>query len=515
MRVSAKLWAALGLLVVILVSLLVYHVGTIRESVTTHYELSEISSRLFLSSSEQLALLNDLEENAGKYWITRETGYLGRFEETLDDFEASLRGLRDRNLADAERVAVRHLDESWREFTPLAASFLAYREPGVTMPDDPLPTLGEHIEQLRWDVRGISEASEAVMGTRLSQSAATAARVERVSWGVALGAVLLSILVSFLTVRSISRQLRRLKEGTRVVAAGDFEHRLPTNRRDEFAELARDFNVMTRRLGELDRMKRDFLSKVSHDLKTPLASIQETTNVLLDGVTGPLTEGQRRLLTLSQQSGQRLSSMIADILDLSGMEAGAFSLEVHRQELGKLVRSAVEQLEPLMRDGALEIDVQLPGSSLVTECDGDRVVQVVANLLENAVKFSPRGGRITITARHVEHGSADVPEEWWNAVEASEGNALLSVADEGPGVPAGDREAIFDRFYQTEVGRRAGAGGVGLGLAICREIVAAHGGQIWVEENPGGGSVFQILLPRTGLEPDPGPRQMTAVAHTS
>ena len=152
-----------------------------------------------------------------------------------------------------------------------------------------------------------------MIGARNRRSATAAREAERLSMLAAGGALLLSIVVSVLIVRSISDALRRLQAGTRIVAGGDFSYRLPITKQDEFSALARDFNVMTQRLGELDRMQRDFLSKVSHDLKTPLASMQETTRLMLDEVPGELNPAQRRLLRLSDQSGKRLSSMISTL----------------------------------------------------------------------------------------------------------------------------------------------------------------------------------------------------------
>jgi two-component system sensor histidine kinase GlrK len=142
----------------------------------------------------------------------------------------------------------------------------------------------------------------------------------------------LSILVSLLIVRSISKPLANLTEGTRAIADGKFFYRLDTTRKDEFAQLAQDFNKMTLRLNELDELKKDFVSHVSHELKAPLASMQETIQIMLEEIPGPLTEKQKRLLALNLQSGTRLTSMISNLLDHSTAEAGvmvyALSLDV-------------------------------------------------------------------------------------------------------------------------------------------------------------------------------------------
>lgn len=500
MKVAARLAGAFGLLVVLLVGLVVYHVRTIHRTVSTSYELSEISARLALASDRLPALLARLDEAASKYWITRDPGYRAQFDEALAAFDDGLRRLADSPLGAREAAALEELVRLREEFTPHVEALVPpHVAPGARYDEAPLDTVVAHVAQLRARARLLAQASQERMDHRLDQSAVTARRVERVTWGAVVVVILLGILFAGMVIRSISDALRRLQEGTRQVAGGNFEYRLAEDRDDEFAELARDFNVMTQRLGELDRMKRDFLSKVSHDLKTPLASMQETTRLLLDEVPGPLTETQARLLRLNHESGQRLSAMISKILDLSAMEAGTLGVEIGHHDVAALARQAVAVTAPVAADRSVRIvtDIAAPAPRLA--CDGDLVIQVLVNLLENAVKFSPEGGTVRLAARAVVERPADVPVERWSAVVSGEDPApavLLSVIDEGPGVPEHEADAIFDRFYQTAAGRRVQGRGVGLGLCICREIVDAHGGAIWVRPNPRGGSIFSVLLPR-------------------
>lgn len=499
MKVATRLTGAFALLAAFLIGLLVYHVGTIRTAVSTSYELSEISARLALSSSRLPALLARLDESASKYWITRDAGYREQFDEAFHAFGEALERLDAPTLGAGERDQLDRLVAIWADFIPVAESVAA-------VPDALAPWSGEalrlavheHLDKLQAQTRLVAQAAQERMDDRLEHSATKARHAERITWGAVVGALLVGILISGLVVRSISDALRRLQEGTRQVAGGNFEYRLEEDRDDEFAELARDFNTMTRRLGELDRMKRDFLSKVSHDLKTPLASMQETTQLLLDEIPGALTETQQRLLRLNHQSGERLSAMIAKILDLSAMDAGAVGLEIGQHDVAALVRSAVVATTAASMERSIRVTARLPDPSPQAMCDGDLVVQVLVNLLENAIKFSPAGGTVDIAARLLTERPDDVPESCWAATtREDDGNALLvTVADDGPGVPESERSSIFERFYQTAAGRKVEGRGVGLGLAICREIVDAHGGAIWVGPAPGGGSIFSLLLPR-------------------
>jgi signal transduction histidine kinase len=339
------------------------------------------------------------------------------------------------------------------------------------------------------------------MRARLEESAAAARRAERISWIVGAATLLLSVLVFAAVVRSISGALNRLQTGTRQVAGGNFEYRLAIGRGDEFAQLATDFNTMTRQLGELDRLKRSFLSKVSHDLKTPLASMQETVQVMLDGMAGPITDRQRRLLQLTEESARRLSTMIARILDLSAIEGGALVLEKRRHDVRELVRPAVEILACGEAGRHHRIVTDMPPTLLEVDCDHDRTIQVLLNLLENAAKFSPEGAEIRVSARAITGPDEGVPSSRWNRLRPAPGErvaALIEVADRGPGVPDSDKTRVFEDFFQSG-GPRARGRGVGLGLAICRDIVELHGGTIWVRDNPGGGSTFAVLLPGANL----------------
>jgi len=498
MKVATRLAWAFGLFIAILVGLLAYHVRTIRDAVSTSYELSKISERLALSASDLAVRIDEMEEFAGKFWVTRDPGYSEKFAESVAAFDAGLRRLADYPLDTREREAVEDLAKVWAAFLPVAEAVVGPVRPRTVAASprtDPIQVLYDHLERLRVGVRTVGEASQQVMDSHLDRSAEAARSAERVSWGAVVAALLLATLISGFLVRSISDALGRLEAGTREVANGNFAYRLDIRRNDEFARLARDFNVMTRRLGELDQMKRDFLSKVSHDLKTPLASIREATRLLLEEVPGPLTDRQRRLLDLNHQSAERLSAMIAKILELSAMEAGVLDLDVGSHDLVALIHETLEEMGPAARERGIALSGPADDAPIVVECDGERVRRVLVNLVENAIKFSPAGAKVDVAARFLAERPADVPPARWKRIDPR--GALITVADEGPGIPDPEKEQIFERFFQSETGRRVHGRGVGLGLTICREIVDAHNGALWVSDRPGGGSIFSVLLPGT------------------
>jgi len=336
-----------------------------------------------------------------------------------------------------------------------------------------------------------------VMSSKVEASRKTGATAVLVLWIATFVALAISVLVSLLIVRSISKPLAHLTEGTRAIADGKFFYRLDTTRNDEFAQLARDFNTMTLRLNELDELKKDFVSHVSHELKAPLASMRETIQLMLEEIPGPLTDKQRRLLELNLQSGTRLTSMITNLLDLSKTEAGVMEYELRCQDLVPLVRNSIAELEMQAQEKQIHINAALPGKPLPVECDSDRIVQVTLNLIGNAVKFSPRNSEVKVQVERIEQIPEKTPERWRRLITSAGKDGyfgLVTVADCGPGITDSDKEKVFEKFHQIKQGKKIPGQGVGLGLSICRTIVQAHRGAIWVEDNPGGDSRFRVLL---------------------
>lgn len=498
MKVATKLALGFGLLILVLSAPLFLHYSTVRNVVEDNRDLSAIAARLALSSSEPVRQVETMEESARKYQVTGDVRYLGRFEEARAGFGASLRELESHPLESGEEEALGELRRAWDGFRP-ASDSLVRRLPRDTAGNAALAGLVGRLNELSARTRAVNRASQAAMLVRLRSSVAAAARTERISW-VAIGAALVvALLVSLFIIRSFSEPLQRLTAGTRAVAQGNFDYRLAAPRDDEFSRLARDFNRMTERLEELERAKQDFLSQVSHDLKTPLAAMREAAALLLDEIPGPLMPKQRRLLELSQRSGERLSSMISKLLDLSRMEAGVVEYEFRREDLGHLARGVVEEFETRLPERDLALVADLPGARLEVACDGDRMGQVLGNVLENAVKFSPAGGTIRLSLERLTRppaGAPALPSRRVDGVVPGGGYALLQVADQGPGIPPSEREAIFQKFHRLDAGRKVAREGVGLGLAVCREIVAAHGGAIWAAEPAAGrGALVRVLLP--------------------
>ena len=229
---------------------------------------------------------------------------------------------------------------------------------------------------------------------------------------------------------------------------------------------------------ELERMKSNFLSVISHELKTPLHSIKGFVDIILMGKTGQINDIQRDFLTTVKEQTAQLQRLINDLLEFSRLESGQIKLHPQELDIASLAAEVMEKLKPLAQEGGVQLVSTLPADFPIIEADRVRLEQVFSNLLDNAIKFTPAGGSITISG---EDRGAEV---------------RLRVADTGIGVPPQERERIFDRFYQVDSGSTRHYRGTGLGLTICKHIIEQHQGHIWVEGEEGQGAIFVFDLPK-------------------
>jgi signal transduction histidine kinase len=513
-NVRTKLRGAFTVYIALLAGLSVYHVRTTRRAVASAHQITDIALRLRATLTELLGRTTEISDDAQKSVVRKDTEYFDRAEQAVGAFDAELHRIDSLQLSANERARFKPLFEAWQQAAAIARD----------VPPKPLPafqkewyawkdSLSESLDVVHSRTQALATASMNAMTTELLASEEIESQAEQATRLAAAGAVLLSVLMSAILARSILRPLNALAEGTREVSAGRFSHRLTPSGNDELARVAREFNTMTERLDELDRMKQDFVSKVSHDLKTPLSSMQETTAVMLDEVPGPLTAKQRQLLLINQESGQRLSGMITKLLDLSRIEAG---LDTQQRiiDIRSLVQRSVNHVVDVSSADRITLSMSDAETRQTVRGDSDSISQVFDNLLDNAFKFSPFDGKVAVHVTDVT-SRGDIPPFRWAALRRhgpDAGAVLVTVADEGPGIPDDDKERVFKRFYQTDAGRAARSRGVGLGLAICREIVAKHGGVIWVADNEPRGSVLHVLLPAAAGADRPAERPTVATA---
>ncbi len=257
-----------------------------------------------------------------------------------------------------------------------------------------------------------------------------------------------------------------------------------------------------RKLQELDRLKSDFVSNVSHELRTPLTSIRMAVDNLLDGVAGQITPTLQRYLSRVKNNTDRLVRLITDLLDLSRIEAGRIELHPAVVSVGDLLQEVVEGLAETARSKGLELTVsRAAGPPALAFADRDKLQQILINLAENAVKFTPAGGRVTVAARSLDWSSGQfvdssgpVDQLTTRPVDAGQWVELI-VEDTGPGIPPEEQRAIFEKFHQVRRDGHGKAQGTGLGLAIAKSLIELHGGRIDVESEVGRGSRFRFTVP--------------------
>jgi two-component system sensor histidine kinase GlrK len=505
MKISTRIASGYAVLILLLLGVFSYQILLIHRMHSINQDLGGLNFSAATLSLELIRDLDQVEEFTQKLYATGgDPGYAEQVEEMRKGFSQSLERIQGLSLEPEEKEQVEELAQLWRQARAAAAEgalALGGANPAATQ--EALDRELSLLEDVRMQTQGVFRATRLAIPEQVADSERAARRAQNIFFASVLVALLLSAVVCIWTVRSISRPLRRLTAGTHAIAEGHFDYRIGVSGKDELAALARDFNWMTRRLNELDQMKKDFVSHVSHELKTPLASMQETIRLLLDEIPGSLSTQQRRLLELNLQSSARLSTLIANLLDLSRMEAGVMDYVMEKNDLVALVRNALAEIEVPLGERNLRLEADLPDTPFWLDCDGDRVLQVLHNLLGNALKFSPPGSSVRVTLRQEQEIPSGLPGMWRTRLASSpnaHGYAFLAIADQGPGIPADAKPKIFEKFHQVKRGKQPGQG-TGLGLAIARTIVEAHGGLIWVEDNPGGGSLFCILLRAGELVP--------------
>jgi len=293
-------------------------------------------------------------------------------------------------------------------------------------------------------------------------------------WGGAL-ALALALFLAYAVARWVADPLQRL-----VNAAGEFSggqaQPLALSGPQEVRDLLGAFNAMTRRVQTAQESQKAFVANVSHELKTPLTSIQGFAQALLDGTAETPAERQQAAQIIYDEAA-RLHRLALGLLDLARLDAGTANLRRERVDLRSVLIAVTEKFSPLARAAGLTLTLDAPALPALMG-DGDRLVQVFTNLVENALKFTPSGGQVKISARGLKN------------------DFLVEVADTGPGIAPAAQARIFERFYQAGASRQAGKQhGAGLGLAIAQEIVRVHGGKINLRSTPGQGSVFSVFLP--------------------
>jgi len=291
--------------------------------------------------------------------------------------------------------------------------------------------------------------------------------------------LLLGIPASLWTGTRLAQSIERLGIGMERMAAGKDHRMIPSASKDEMGQLIAKFNTMARRLQELERLKKDFINSITHDLKTPLNVIESYVNLMQENPA--LDTESRDYLGTIRESTRGLSRFINQLLDAARIERGMLKLDRKRADVCALVRDTVKFFEVWAREGGVGLTADLPAHAIEAAVDPQRLTQVLHNLIGNAVKFTPEGGKVRVYAAPSSAGGSPAVE--------------IGVRDTGPGIAPADQARIFKPFERME--SAAEIEGTGLGMHIARTIVDLHGSRLRLESAPGEGSRFFFILPLT------------------
>ncbi|MDP2728637.1 MAG: ATP-binding protein, partial [Dehalococcoidia bacterium] len=291
-------------------------------------------------------------------------------------------------------------------------------------------------------------------------------------WLGGLGAALVALVLAVFSARRISWPLRRLAEASSRIARGDLTQRVEVSSRDEVGQLAASFNSMAEALARNEETRRHLMTDIAHELRTPLTVLQGNFEGMLDGVV-PLDK--ETVSTLHQET-QLLSRLVSDLQELSLAEAGQLQLYRSPTDMNALCHQALDKMTPQAQSKGISLEIVASDGLPLVEADADRVSQVLANLLSNALRHTPAGGKVTLTLQELQEGTETL--------------LRVSIADTGSGISPEDLPHVFDRFYRADRSRSRSTGGTGLGLAIVKQLVEAHGGRVRAESQPGYGATF-------------------------
>jgi two-component system sensor histidine kinase GlrK len=452
---------------------------------TAVIEEGKRSLRIFLSQMR----------SAEKYVLLQDKTFLDHFVDGRQEFARAVERLAPLLATARERELLAHIRDLYARYDSAFATALSPKSAWGTVKAE----LGDAIASRLNELIRIREEMIAQKTATARDKASAAADV--VGW-LTLAGIGVAVSLSYINARRVSHPLKRLVRELHLVGKGEFRRHVDVRSPAEVAELMRAFNWMAARLAKLDEMKEGFIAHISHELRTPLTAIREGTALLQEEIPGPLSAAQREVVDIVRDHCERLYRFLSSVLDLSKMEAGMMEYIRVPSDLRAMLERSVQMVQLSAQRKGIRLEVVCSSALPLVSVDEGRMQQVFDNLLSNALKFTPPGGIIRVSAAC--EGEARRGGPW---VE-------IRVSDTGIGIPADEVERVFEKFYQSPQHRQEGGRGTGLGLAIARHVVEAHGGRIWAESQVGRGSTFIILLPLPAeMRPAPAMRRAEMPAH--
>ena len=423
-------------------------------------------------SKKMIENLLSMQEYHQKYILLDNDEYWRLYQNARKEFEANLNAIMDLKASDFVSLDQwQALKSNYRHFYDQAEKAGAKSEKKIWIPES-------FIDKWIQSISDAQAANEKNIETALKEINRQGRSTARYGLIGLLVSIIFGFFGSIFLAKSMIRPLKDLMQGIRTFSKERMSETIQIRYRDELGELTDAFNDMTKRLKREENMRSDFISMLSHEIRTPLTSIRESVNMILEEVMGTVNERQKKFLKIASSEIGRISELLNHMMQVSRMEVKALEVQPRPVDPYELVSRSIDHLKTTAHSKNITFNLQVPNDAPKVMCTPEHLHQVFLNILGNAIKFTDQGGSVGI---HV------IPDK-------KGGNLTFAIEDSGPGISEEDQALIFNKYYRSK-DVRGHMDGVGLGLSISRQIIVAHGGNIWVKSELGAGSVFGFTLP--------------------
>ncbi|MDI6753350.1 MAG: ATP-binding protein [Thermodesulfobacteriota bacterium] len=473
-----RLFLGYLLIFILVLAISVYAILQLQQFETTTRSIQELDNQV-LESEKRLSdsLLSQMRYER-KYLVVRDRVLYDQYLLASDDFRKNMDQALLLAVAFPQREILDKVKTYYEEYQSLIAEEMKFVQANQRYNHAWYKQEKEKaVDQMLEALKKLAADSRQNTFDKIKKLGEVGAEARRGAIFMAIMALLGVLTISFFITRSITRPISVLIDKTREIAKGVFKCDLHLSSPPEIKELSQAVNFMCDQLRAMDQMKADFFSMISHEMRTPLTSIKVGTGMLLLGSEREITKEQKEILDIISRESQRLIDLVNSILDLSKMEAGMMVFHFNPTDIRLLINQTIAEIKPLALGANVRLHMESPQSLPLIRMDRERILQVLRNFMGNAVKFTPRGGQVIISA------------------VSKEGMLEVCVKDTGPGIPKENLTIIFEKFQQAPLQRSNMMRGSGLGLAIAKHVITAHGGKVWAESEPGQGSSFFFILP--------------------
>ena len=442
------------------------------ELVLQHYPAIESAKWLMTNLYAQ-------ERSEKKYFAIHDEVFLKNFNDEAKEFRRVLTTLQDQQFSAEARNLLKEAEGFHDEYRILFQSEVRLQASQNPPRTDYVNRRNAVVDRAAESLQAFVDYHQDMVNTLVGDSRRRAEQAQVNTKQLAMVAILLGLGLAALATYSILIPLRRLQGHIREIGAGNFRTSVEVPAPSDLRELVESVRLMAKRLQELDDLKAEFLSHMTHELRSPLTAIHAGTQLMLEEIPGSVTLDQRETLHLMAESSRQLIDMVSILLDLSKIEAGMMEYRMAATDLKRIVEASINKIRLRAERERVRIMIEAPRGPAFIPADDTRIQQVLDSILSNALKFSGEGATVQIKLEP----------------DPRAGVMRISLSDTGHGIPAESLPHIFERFYQGSMQRRGSVAGSGIGLTLAKMIIEAHGGKIWAESELGKGTTMNVVLP--------------------